>query len=84
MPYSGRINGRNRDGIPMPVAMALPVFLLYILWQTGRGAKAHHMGAMSRKGMYALGVAWVVGCIYAQWIFAEAILVHEGVIGGRW
>lgn len=84
MPYSGRFRGRSRDGIPMPVAMALPMFLLYVLWQTGRGARAHFMGPGSRKAFYVLGVLWVLWCIYSQWIFTEAILVEEGVIGGRW
>lgn len=81
MPYDGKYS-RSGGGIPMPMALAMALIVLVFFWRTGKKPKAHHMGKGSRVGTYIVATAMVAGCVYYQFIFAEAILVEGGYLAG--
>lgn len=79
MPYSGRY---GRNGIPMPVALLPFLVVLSGLFRASIKRDAHHMGKGSRGGVYVIGTAMVVGCVVAQWLFAQSILIEGGAFAG--
>ena len=81
MPYDGKYN-RSGGGIPMPMALAMALIALVVFWRTGKKPEAHHMGKGSRVATYIVATVMVAGCVYFQFIFAEAILVEGGYLAG--
>ena len=81
MPYDGKYN-RSGKGIPMQIAMAPVLILLFRLWRTGKKPDAHHMGKGSRVGYYTLAPAMILACGVAQWVMGQAILTNGGYFDG--
>ncbi|MBP3044454.1 hypothetical protein KKR91_07550 [Arthrobacter jiangjiafuii] len=79
MPYQGRYSHSGR-GIPMPVAMAVMVIVLFLSWKGTRRPTANHMRRWERTGLFIVGPIIILGCIYGQCIFAEAILAEGGAL----
>ena len=79
LPYQGQY---GRNGIPMPFAL-LPVLLVLLgLLRGSIKPDAHHMGKGSRGGLYILGTAMVIACVFFQFVFARAILIEGGALAG--
>lgn len=77
MPYKGKYSASGQ-GIPMPIAMAVMVIVLFLSWKGTRRPTAHHMRKWERIGLFIVGAIIILGCIFAQCIFAEGILVEGG------
>ena len=78
MPYNGRF---GRNGIIAPIALLPALVVLFGFWRSGKKPDAHHMRKGSRVGAYILGTGIIIGCVFFQWKFAEALLKAGGYFG---
>jgi len=67
MPYDGNYK-RSGNGLPVQIAVLPALLVVFGLWRAGKKPDAHHMPKGSRVGVYILGAATVLGCVFGQWI----------------
>lgn len=80
MPYDGKYE-RSGRGLPMQIAL-LPCVVLPIRfwWDMRKPLKKPHMRKGARVGAYILWGAFIGGCVFLQWKFAESILEAGGYL----
>lgn len=74
----------GRDGIPLPVAVALMPLAAFLTLRPVlmRKPEVHRMGKRSRMIIYWIVGPMFLGMLWAQWVIVESMLVDAGLMSG--